>query len=150
MLCFFFSSRRRHTRCYRDWSSDVCSSDLVLRPLPFAEPERLVMVWLKGSEAAGGDRASLAVADLLDWRAQNRSFESVGAFRNIAIAYNYIGGESPERVRATGVTANFFTTLGAQPALGRTFQSDDERPGAQQVVVISQQFWRKHFAADPQ
>src|SRR6266542_3692312 len=123
---------------------------VLLRPLPFAEPERLVMVWLKGSEAAGGDRASLPVADLLDWRAQNRSFESVGAFRNIAIAYNYIGGESPERVRATGVTANFFTTLGAQPALGRTFQSDDERPGAQQVVVISQQFWRKHFAADPQ
>jgi len=121
---------------------------VLLRPLPFAEPERLVMVWLKGSEEKGGDRISLSVADLLDWRAQNRSFESVGAFRIAAL--NYIGGESPERVRVAGVTANFFTTLGAQPALGRTFQSDEERPGAQQVVVISQQFWRKNFAADPQ
>jgi putative ABC transport system permease protein len=121
---------------------------VLLRPLPFAEPERLVMVWLKGSEAAGGNRVPLPVADLLDWRAQNRSFESVGAFRTAA--YNYIGGESPERVRVADVTANFFTTLGAQPALGRTFQSDEGRPGAQQVVVLSQQFWRKHFAADPQ
>jgi hypothetical protein len=95
---------------------------VLLRPLPFAEPERLVMVWLKGTAEKGGDRISLSVADLLDWRAQNRSFESVGAFQNAA--YNYIGGESPERVRAAGVTANFFTTLGAQPALGRTFQPD--------------------------
>jgi putative ABC transport system permease protein len=121
---------------------------VLLRPLPFNEPERLVMVWLKGPEAAGGDRVPLPVADLLDWRAQNGSFESVGAFRTTAD--NYTGGESPERVRAASVTANFFTTLGAHPALGRTFQSDEERPGAQSVVVISQQFWRKHFAADPQ
>jgi putative ABC transport system permease protein len=121
---------------------------VLLRPLPFAEPERLVMVWLKGSAEKGGDRISLPVADLLDWRAQNRSFEGVSAFQ--PISYNYIGGESPERVRAAGVTANFFTTLGAQPALGRTFQSDEERPGAQRVVVIGQQFWRKHFAADLQ
>src|SRR5262245_61530622 len=121
---------------------------MLLRPLPFAEPERLVMVWLKGSVEKNGDRMSLPVADLLDWRAQNRSFESVGAFRYTT--YNYIGGESSERVDAAGVTANFFTTLGAQPALGRTFQSDEERPGAQRVVVISQQFWRKHLAADPQ
>src|SRR2546422_4012305 len=55
---------------------------VLLRPLPFKDSERLVMVWNRGAEAAGGDRTPLAVADLLDWRAQNRSFESVGAFQN--------------------------------------------------------------------
>src|SRR3979411_2908109 len=55
---------------------------VLLRPLPLKDPERLAMVWNKGAEAAGGDHTPLAVADLLDWRAQNRSFESIGAFQN--------------------------------------------------------------------
>ncbi len=121
---------------------------VLLRPLPFEEPERLVMAWNKGAEAAGGDRTPLAVADLLDWRAQSRSFESVGAFQQRF--FNYTGGESPERVRGAGVTADFFATIGLQPALGRTFYPDEESPGAPRVAVISDAFWRKHFAADPQ
>src|SRR5262245_24064919 len=51
---------------------------VLLRPLPFDEPERLVMVWNRGAEAAGGDRTPLAVADLLDWRAQSRAYKEVG------------------------------------------------------------------------
>src|ERR1041385_8028341 len=54
---------------------------VLLRPLPFAESERLVMVWNHGAAAAGGDRTPLAVADLLDWRAQGRSFEGIAAFQ---------------------------------------------------------------------
>src|SRR5882762_5008844 len=69
---------------------------VLLRPLPFKDPERLVLVWNRGAEAAGGDRTPLAVADLLDWRAQNRSFESIGAFQYSA--FNYIGSEIPEQV----------------------------------------------------
>src|SRR5881398_191464 len=101
---------------------------VLLRPLPFQEPERLMMVWNKGLEAAGGDRTPLAVADLLDWRARSQSFESVGAFQQRL--FTYTGGESPERVRGAGVTANFFSTLGVQAALGRTFYPDEERPDA--------------------
>ncbi len=71
----------------------VCNA-VLLRPLPFRESERLVMVWNNGAEAAGGDRTPLALADVLDWRGQNRSFESVGAFQNSF--YNYTGGEVPE------------------------------------------------------
>jgi putative ABC transport system permease protein len=121
---------------------------VLLRPLPFNDPDRLVMVWNRGAEAAGGDRTSLAVADLLDWRAQSRSFAEIGAFQNIT--YSYTGGDSPERVQAAGVTANFFSILGAQPQLGRAFSPDEERPGAQRVALISDGFWRKNFAADPQ
>jgi len=120
---------------------------VLLKPLPFNEPERLVMVWNRGAEAAGGDRTPLAVADLLDWRAQSRSFAEIGAFQNVV--FNYTGGDSPERVQAAGVTANFFSVLGALPSLGRAFSPDEERPGAQRVALLSDGFWRKHFAADP-
>jgi putative ABC transport system permease protein len=121
---------------------------VLLRPLPFNDPERLVMVWNRGAEAAGGDRTPLAVADLLDWRAQSRSFAEIGAFQNIM--FSFTGGDSPERVQAAGVTANFFSMLGTQAQLGRTFSPDEERPGAQRVALLSDGFWRKHFAADPQ
>ena len=121
---------------------------VLLRPLPFDDPERLVMVWNKGAEAAGGDRTPLAVADLLDWRAQSRSFVEIGAFQNVM--FNYTGGESPERVQGAGVTANFFSMLGAQAALGRTFLPDEDKPGSQFVAVVSDGFWRTYLAGDPQ
>ena len=121
-------------------------NSVLLRPLPFKEPERVVVVWNRGAQAAGGDRTPLAVADLLDWRAQQSSCEDVGAFQNIL--YNYTGSELPERVRSAGVTANFFTLLGAPARLGRTFEPDEERPGAQPVVVISEAFRRRHFSGD--
>src|SRR5215475_13627357 len=121
---------------------------VLLRPLPFKDPERVVMVWNRGAEAAGGDRTPLAVADLLDFRAQSRSFAEIEAFQNIM--YNYTGGDTPERVQAAGVTANFFSILGANAQLGRAFSPDEERPGAQRVALLSDGFWRKHFAADPQ
>src|SRR5262245_55578391 len=121
---------------------------VLLRPLPFKDPERVVMVWNRGAEAAGGDRTPLAVADLLDFRAQSRSFAEIEAFQNIM--YNYTGGDTPERIQAAGVTANFFSMLGAQAQLGRAFSPDDGRPGAQRVALLSDGFWRKHFAADPQ
>src|SRR5262245_5397936 len=121
---------------------------VLLKPLPFSEPERLVMVWNRGAEAAGGDRTPLAVADLIDWRAQNRSFAEIGAYQNLM--YNYTGGDSPERIQAAGVTANFFSILGTQAQLGRAFSSVEEQPGSQRVAILSDGFWRKHFAADPQ
>jgi putative ABC transport system permease protein len=121
---------------------------VLLRPLPFKESERLVMVWNKGAEAAGGDRTPLCVADLLDWRAQNRSFEGIGALQNGS--FNYTGGDVPEQVRGASVTANFFSLLGVGVQLGRDFQSSDEQVGAQRVVLLSDRFWRTHFGADRQ
>jgi predicted permease len=119
----------------------------LLNPLPFTEPERVALVWNRGAEAAGGDRTPLAVADLLDWRAQNQAFESLGAFRSLLL--NYTGGDVPEQVRGAGVTANFFSLLGVPVQLGRDFLPADEAVGAPRVVLLSDHFWRSRFAADP-
>ena len=121
---------------------------VLLRPLPFKESERLVLVWNRGAEAAGGDRTPLCVADLFDWRTQNRSFESIGAFQNGS--FNYNGGDMPEQVRGVSVTANFLSLLGVGVQLGRDFQVSDEKVGAQRVVLLSDRFWRSHFGADKQ
>src|SRR5882724_3500974 len=121
-------------------------NQVLLNPLPFAQPDRLVMVWNKGQEVAGGDRTPLAFADLIDWREQNTSCELIGAYAGAL--YNYNNGDSPERVQGVRVTSNFFAILGAQPIIGRSFLPEEERQGAQPAVVISDGFWRTHFSAD--
>jgi predicted permease len=119
---------------------------VLLKSLPFKDPEQLVMVWNRGAAAAGGDRTPLAVADLLDWRAQNRSFADIAAFQSDS--FNYAGGDLPEQLLAANVTANFFSVLGVQAQLGRTFLPEEDRPGAQHVALLSDGFWRRRFAGD--
>jgi len=119
---------------------------VLLRPLPFKDADRLVMVWNHGAEAAGGDRTPLAVADLLDWRTQSKSFESIGAFQYAQL--NLTGVDIPEQIPAANVTANVLTVLGRGVQLGRDFQASDEQSGAPRVVLLSDQFWRSHFGAD--
>ncbi len=121
---------------------------VLLKSLPFKDPEQLVMVWNRGAAAAGGDRTPLAVSDLLDWRAQNRSFADIAAFQ--WDSFNYAGGDLPEQLQAAKVTANFFSVLGVQAQLGRTFLPEEDRPGAQHVALLSDGFWRSRFAGDTQ
>jgi len=121
---------------------------VLLRPLPFKDSEHLVMVWNMGAEAAGGDRTPLAVADLIDWRTQNHTFEAVGAFQ--PGSFNYRGGDVPEQVRGASVTSNFLPLLGVNVQLGRGFEPSDEQIGAPRVALISDNFWRTRFNADPQ
>ena len=121
---------------------------VLLRPLPLKDSARLVMVWNNGAEAAGGDRTPLAIADLLDWRSQSRSFESIGAFQNGT--FNYTSGEVPEQLRGVGVTANLLAVLGVAPQVGRDFQSSDEQVGTERAILISDRFWHSHFGADKQ
>jgi putative ABC transport system permease protein len=119
---------------------------VLLRPLPFQDSERITLVWHHGAEAAGGDRTPLSYADLLDWRAQNRSFESIAAYQ---WAQLNMSGDNPIQLPAVNVTANFLSTLGVGVQLGRDFQTSDEQVGAPQTVIISDEFWRSHFAGDP-
>src|SRR5213593_837859 len=119
---------------------------VLLRPLPFKDPERLAMVWHHGAEAAGGDRTPLSYADLLDWRAQNKSFESIGAYQWAQL--NYTGADTPIQLRGVNVTSNFLSVLGVGVQLGRDFQPSDEQVGAPESVILSDEFWRSHFAAD--
>ena len=120
---------------------------VLLRPLPFRESDRLVMIWHHGAAAAGGDRTPLAVADLLDLRAQSHSFEGIAAVQYAALNYN--NGEVPLQVRGVNVTSNFLTVLGVGVQLGRDFQTTDEAANGPATVIIGDQFWRTQFAADP-
>ena len=119
---------------------------VLLRPLPFKESKQLVMVWLKGAEAAGGDRTPLPVSDLNDWRAQSRSFDSISAYQYGS--FNYLSGTEPEQIRGVSVTSNLLTTLGVGVQLGRDLTPADETVGAPGVALLSDSFWRSHFNSD--
>ena len=119
---------------------------VLLRPLPFRDPDRLVLVWHHGAEAAGGDRTPLSYSDLLDWRAQNRSFEGIGAYQWVQL--NHSGGDTPIQLDGVNVTSNFLSVLGVNVQLGRDFQSSDEKVGGPQAVILSDGLWRSHFGAD--
>jgi putative ABC transport system permease protein len=118
---------------------------VLLRPLPFAEPDRLVWVW--GNIKGGGNRASVSPLDFLDYRQQNNTFEEFAA--SMQLRLNYTGGGEPERLEASGVTGNYFQALGAKPAFGRTFLLENEKPGNDQVAILSYSLWQKRFAGDP-
>jgi len=119
---------------------------VLLRPLPFKDSQRLVMVWLKGAAAAGGDRTPLAVSDLNDWRTQSRSFDSISAYQYGS--FNYTSGSDPEQVRGVSVTSNLLSTLGVVVQLGRDLMPADEVVGAPRVVLLADSFWRSHFNSD--
>jgi putative ABC transport system permease protein len=120
---------------------------VLIRPLSFPEPERLVVVGIQQP----GDNSQyppLGDADFLAWRERQTTFEDVAAF---FIGSNSLTGHGvPERIRGTRVTADFFSVLKAAPAMGRTFRRDEGSPGAAPVVVVSQSFWRTHLDSDPQ
>ncbi|HYN25979.1 MAG TPA: ABC transporter permease [Pyrinomonadaceae bacterium] len=118
---------------------------VLLKPLPFAEPDRLVWMW--GNIRHGGNRASVAPLDFLDYRNENKTFEEFAAF--LPLALNLTGGGEPERLLAAGITGNYFQALGAKPLLGRTFVLENEKPGNDQVVVLSYALWQKRFGGDP-
>jgi len=120
---------------------------VLLLPLPFAEPDRLVWVW--GNISNGGNRASVSPPDFLDYRQQNNTFEEFAASFTLPLRLNYTGGDEPERLEASGVTGNYFQALGAKPAFGRTFLLENEKPGNDQVAVLSYSLWQKRFAGDP-
>jgi len=118
---------------------------VLLRPLPFAESERLVWTW---GEFSGGNRASTSPPDFLDYRAQNRCFEELAAM--MFKSFNLTGSGEPDRVIGSMVTANFFQALGVKLVHGRAFLPEEERSGPAQVAIIGQGLWRRRFDGDPQ
>lgn len=120
---------------------------VVLRPLPYPEPERLVNLW--GSfERLGLPRAFVVAANYRDWREQNRSFESLALVRHIG-NFNLTGEGEPERVQGARVTASLFDVLRVQPAIGRRFREEEEQHGREQVVLLSDALWTRRFGRDP-
>ena len=118
--------------------------DVLLRPLPYQNPDQIVMVW-EDRTAAGFPRNPTAPGNYRDWRVMNRSFTDMAA-TGFAFA-NITGDGAPELVLGRRVTANFFSVLGVQPVFGRPFTAADEATG-QRVVVISYALWQRRYNGD--
>ncbi len=115
---------------------------VLLRPLPYAEPDRLVLVW-ESAPFFGIRDSPVSPANYVDWKARSRSFEEMGALEDRS--YRLIGEGTPEVVPGALVTANLWKALRTRPALGRVFGEADDRPGAPKVAVISEAFRLRRF-----
>src|SRR6185503_11804864 len=117
---------------------------VLLRPLPYHESERLVFLSERSQVLEG---MSIAYPNFLDWREQNNSFENIGVFRTQS--YNLTGNGEPERIIAGQVSADLFTALRVNAAIGRVFTNDEDKPGADPVVVLSHGLWQRRLGGDP-
>jgi putative ABC transport system permease protein len=119
---------------------------VLLRPLPFKDAERLVSIW-EQTPKIGILRNEVAPANFFDLRTQNQSFEAIGATGPQDV--NLTGDGEPERISGQLVSANVFSILGVEPALGRTFLTNEDQPGQEHVVVLSHVLWQRRFNHDP-
>jgi len=117
---------------------------VLLRPLPYAEPDRLVRLY--GVYEDFG-RTSTSLPDYLDWRRESRTVPQMAARHQSALSLT--GAGEPQQLVADRVTANFWETLRVAPAIGRVFTEAEERPGNTNVVVLADGFWKRQFAGDP-
>jgi putative ABC transport system permease protein len=119
---------------------------VLFRPLPFAQPERLVEIWQKEANSQFS-YPGLRWEAFQEWRGQTNLFAQVEAYspRN----FTWTGGREPQTVAGPAVSAGLFAMLGVQPQLGRLFQPADGEPGNQRVALISDSFWKTNFGGSP-
>ena len=113
---------------------------VLLRPLPFRAPDRLAMIW-ETKETRGEDREVVSYQDFRYWKEQSSSFQEMGAFVGDGVRMNV--GDEPVIVTGSRVSSGFFSALGVQPMLGRTFVPEEERTGALSAAVLSYDFWKR-------
>jgi predicted permease len=118
---------------------------VLLRPLPYREPDRLVKVWREAFRGTG--RGEFSAGNYRDWKRRARSFEAMGAYRPLAA--NLVGQGEPARVSGWAVDPDLFLTLGTRPALGRLLLASDDLEGAPGAAVLSDGLWRARFGEDP-
>ncbi|HEY1677766.1 MAG TPA: ABC transporter permease [Candidatus Sulfotelmatobacter sp.] len=119
---------------------------VLLHPFPYPEPERIVYIAPTDRET-GGTTGATSPADYLDLVAQNRVFSQIAAGRGWQ--GNLSSGDTPERIRVTMVTANFFPLFGVSPLKGRPLLEDDDQAGHNHVAVLSFGLWKRRFSSDP-
>jgi putative ABC transport system permease protein len=129
-------------------------SGVLLRPMPYADPGRLVQFW-ETNPLKGWTQATVAPANLFDWQQQNQSFEDIAAYmgsdtKDAGMSNHFLTGEGdPERVRGLHVTGNLFSVLGVSAARGRTFTPEETLAGNHRVTVLSHDLWQRRFGGDP-
>lgn len=120
---------------------------MLIQPLPFSEPDELIQLMRSFQE--GGMSGATSVPKYAYWEENTRDlFEGVTAFDNLGSGFNMAGDGRPERIVGSRVTHEFFGVFGAAPAIGRGFRPEEDRPGADKVVVLSHGLWTRRFAAD--
>jgi predicted permease len=122
---------------------------LLLRPLPFEEPNRLI--WIANGDSENLSNQTVQVNNLIELREQNRSFSGIAGYSPFYGAgdIRLTGTGEPERLTGAPVTETFFQLLGVEPGLGRFFTAEECRWGAPKTVILSYRFWQRRFAADP-
>jgi len=123
-------------------------SAVLLRPLPFAEADRLVFLWEESTAGNFVGHSTVSPANYVDWKTRSRSFEDLALYNGLQ-EYNLTGDGEPEHIGAIIATANLFSVLRLAPLLGRTFSAADEGTNATPVVVLSRTLWVRRFGADP-
>jgi len=116
---------------------------VLLQPLPYREPGRLVTAYETEPELP---MAPVTVPDLMDWRERSRSFETIASLQP---QFTVLGGDRPERIPVMSVTTDFFSMVGVQPALGRSFTPEEAQKGRNNVMVLSDELFRRRFGGDP-
>ncbi|HET9710508.1 MAG TPA: ABC transporter permease, partial [Pyrinomonadaceae bacterium] len=121
---------------------------ILFRPLPFGDPDSLVMIWGNNPRLKlGRDKLPSSVADFIDWREQNKSFQDLATFTTFSFALTE--GDVPEKIDSALCSASFFSVLGTPAARGRVFVPGEDKAGNNHVAVISDNLWRRRFGGDP-
>jgi len=116
---------------------------VLLRPLPYPHPEQIVNVWEK---PPNHDRNGISTLNFLDWKNQNTVFTAMAA--QTGGSATLTGVDVPVQLRGSRVSARYFDIFGIKPVLGRTFAPNEDEPGKEQVVVLSNRIWQSRFGAD--
>lgn len=119
---------------------------VVIRPLPFGDPDRVLSLWTAFKPALG--RGAVSAANARDWRARNRVLEDLAVIQGNR-SFNFVDRGEPERLQGARVSASFFPILRVSPLLGRTFVEAENEIGQDNVVVLSHRLWVRRFGADP-
>src|SRR5215510_9545059 len=123
----------------------TCALPILLRPLPYPDPARLMTL---GQSGTGGDDGSVGEPKFLFWREQNQTFEAMALYQPIGSGVNLASGNDSEYVSALKVSQDFFRALGVAPSLGRGFTREEGQPGGERVAIVSDRLWRRRFGAD--
>ncbi|HEU0180066.1 MAG TPA: ABC transporter permease [Blastocatellia bacterium] len=120
---------------------------LMLRPLPFREPDKLFQVW-ESNVKLGQNQGDASYPNFVDWRDRNQVFEQIAIYSDST--FNLAGAAEPERTEGAIVSPAFFPLLGVKPMLGRVFLPEEDHPNKVFSVVMSERLWRRRFNSDPQ
>src|SRR5499426_1598045 len=120
---------------------------VLLRPLPYDEPDRLVTLW-ESNPRRNIERQLVPPPDLAEWRGQSRSFENI-AYWSGSGEFNLVTADGVEKARCAYVTSSLFSTLRVRPQLGRAFLPEEDRTEGNRVALLSYEYWRRRFASDP-